>query len=121
MGDPERTRAQDESDPAIAAQLAEIRRIHMDVYGRIEEFARRVFDAEDAQQILQDSAAQLWLRWTRNPLAFTPPDNPQKYAERKFAPEMGDRFIRWTALDGREERRELIELALDHKARNAAA
>jgi hypothetical protein len=40
---------------------------------------------------------------------------------RNFAPEMGDRFIRWTSLDGREERREEIERDLDHKARNAAA
>ena len=29
---------------------------------------------------------------------------------RNLAPELGDRFIRWTSLDGREERRELIEL-----------
>ncbi len=40
---------------------------------------------------------------------------------RCFAPEMGDRFIRWTALDGRDERRELIEQDLDFQARNVAA
>jgi hypothetical protein len=40
---------------------------------------------------------------------------------RRFAPQMGDRFIRWTAFDGREERREEIERALDFSARNAAA
>jgi hypothetical protein len=40
---------------------------------------------------------------------------------RRFAPEMGDRFIRWTALDGREERREEIERELDFQARHAAA
>jgi hypothetical protein len=40
---------------------------------------------------------------------------------RRFAPQMGDRFIRWTALDGREERREEIERELDFQATNAAA
>ena len=40
---------------------------------------------------------------------------------RRFAPQMGDRFIRWTALDGREERREEIERELDFKANSAAA
>ena len=40
---------------------------------------------------------------------------------RRFAPEMGDRFIRWTAFDGRDERREEIERALDFRASNAAA
>lgn len=39
---------------------------------------------------------------------------------RCFAPELGDRFIRRTALDGREERRELIERDLDFQARNVA-
>lgn len=49
------------------------------------------------------------------------PGNKILRRQRKFAPEMGDRFIRWTALDGRDERREEIEIELDHKARNAAA
>jgi hypothetical protein len=40
---------------------------------------------------------------------------------RHFAPARGDRFIRWSSLDGREERREAIEKALDFKARIAAA
>ena len=40
---------------------------------------------------------------------------------RRFAPQMGDRFIRWTAFDGREERREEIERELDFQATNAAA
>jgi hypothetical protein len=40
---------------------------------------------------------------------------------RCLAPHMGDRVIRWTPQDGREERRELIQLALGHRARNAAA
>jgi len=40
---------------------------------------------------------------------------------RKFSPALGDRFIRWTALDGREERREAIERELDWRARHAAA
>jgi hypothetical protein len=41
--------------------------------------------------------------------------------ERTFSPALGDRFIRWTAFDERDERREGIELALDEKALWGAA
>ena len=40
---------------------------------------------------------------------------------RNLRPERGDRFIRWSALDGREERREEIERQLDRLSRMAAA
>jgi hypothetical protein len=42
-------------------------------------------------------------------------------ANRDVSPEMGHRFIRWTALDGREERQAVIEEALDEKAWRPAA
>jgi hypothetical protein len=40
---------------------------------------------------------------------------------RNLRPDRGDRFIRWSALDGREERREEIERELDRLSRVAAA
>ena len=41
--------------------------------------------------------------------------------ERVLSPEMGDRVIRWTGLDKREERPEVIERAADRITRSAAA
>ncbi len=41
--------------------------------------------------------------------------------ERLLIPSMGDLFIRWTALDDREERQALIDQALDDASRRAAA
>ena len=42
-------------------------------------------------------------------------------ANRDVSPEMGHRFIRWTSLDGREERQAVIEEALDEAAWRPAA
>jgi hypothetical protein len=41
--------------------------------------------------------------------------------QRLLIPAMGDLFIRWTALDDREERQELIDRALDDASRRVAA
>jgi hypothetical protein len=41
--------------------------------------------------------------------------------QRLLIPAMGDLFIRWTALDDREERQSLIDRALDDASRRVAA
>ena len=41
--------------------------------------------------------------------------------QRLLIPAMGDLFIRWTALDDREERQAMIDRALDDASRRVAA
>ena len=59
---------------------------------------------EGSSERLHRESGRLSLRHTRN-----------------LCPALGDRVIRWTALDPREERRELIEMEIDRMAQSAAA
>ena len=83
MGDPEKTSGEEPTDPARSAQLAEIARIHMNVYGRIGAYLlKNAPTVEVAQELTQKAGEQLWTRWTRDPAAFAAPPEPQYLAER---------------------------------------
>jgi len=63
--------------------MAEIARIHMDVYGRLATYLlKNAPNAEVAQELTQKASEQLWTRWASDPAAFVAPPEPQYFAER---------------------------------------
>jgi RNA polymerase sigma factor (sigma-70 family) len=57
--------------------------IYMDVVQRIGAYGRRHLCLEDALDVMQDAALELWKRWHGIPAAaFNPPQNLQAFAER---------------------------------------